>query len=721
MTKDEKGIGITLRKRYILALSIIASLVILSQLAIQFSISKNGDDSRIINIAGRQRMLSQRITKCVLGMFITEDPAKKADYLAKLTKATELWEISHKGLQYGNAGMGLPGNNSEKISKLFARIQGSHLKILEAAKAIAALERDQKADRGLVKKEIGKITDSEGEFLNGMDTIVFQYDTEAKAKVELVKHIEIFLSIITLFVLALEAILIFRPAELEIRGKIAKIMEDEESINCIFETAPIAMFLVERESLAIIKLNRLAECLLDVGAEQRAERSLTSFWDGYFDRNGELRKRMISQEVISNEEVEVTQDGRKKGTLLLSSSHMLFRGSPVIIIGVSDVSRQKELEQQLRQAQKMEAMGQLAGGIAHDFNNLLTAVIGNLSLVKMLAGDGDRKLTERVIAAETASNRAKELTQRLLTFSRGGAPIKNPVHVAEIVTVSAGLALSGSKSVCEYEIPDDLWPVDADDAQIGQVIGNLIINAHQAMPEGGRIKIRCENTYAAGHEPPDSLECRTVRISISDEGVGIPPDILERIFDPFFTTKEKGRGLGLATSYSIIKNHDGHIDVESEEGRGTSFIVTLPASQSAVVHHGGKKDQPVFGTGKVLVMDDEEMIRETAKEILTEIGYTVELAGNGDEAIDLYQSALQSGALFDAVIMDLTVPGGMGGKQTASRLREIDPHVRTIVSSGYSNDPIMANFREYGFDEVVSKPYDVGELSQKLAEVIHNR
>jgi PAS domain S-box-containing protein len=719
MTKHEIGMEKILRRRYILALSIIACLVILSQLAIQFSISKNEDDSRIINIAGRQRMLSQRITKCVLGMYITEDPAKKAPYLEKLIKSTELWEVSHKGLQHGNAEMGLPGRNSPEIRELFARIQDRHLKILKAAKSIAALAADKNADKDLIKKEIQVITENEGEFLKGMDTIVFQYDNEAKAKVKLVKHVEITLAIITLFVLVMEALYIFRPAELQIKSKISKIRENEKSIKRIFETAPIAMFLVDRTNLEIMRLNHLAASMLNVDADSATGKNFKSLWGGCFDKNKELCDRMKGETVISNEEVEINLEGRKKSSLLVSSSHMVYGDAPAIIIGLSDVSRQRELEQQLRQSQKMDAMGQLAGGIAHDFNNLLTGIIGNISLLKMLSDPGNKKLTDRLLAAETAADRARELTQRILTFSRGGAPVKKTFSLAKLVKESSSLALSGANAVCEYVIPDDLWPVYADDGQIGQVIGNLVINAHQAMPNCGRITIQCENARITDKEAPIGCHGRFVKMSITDEGIGIPVENLTRIFDPFFTTKENGQGLGLAISYSIIKNHDGLISVESEEGGGTTFTISLPASESVVACADAETDRHAFGTGRVLLMDDEEIIRETAREILQHIGYKVELANDGNRAIEMYENALRSGTPFDAVIMDLTIPGGMGGKDAVLHLREIDPHVRAIVSSGYSNDPIMADCRHYGFDEVVSKPYNVGELSRKLFDVIN--
>ncbi len=376
------------------------------------------------------------------------------------------------------------------------------------------------------------------------------------------------------------------------------------------------------------------------------------------------------------------------------------------------------LEAQLYQAQKMEAVGQLAGGIAHDFNNLLTAILGNISLLKMLLPSGDAKLKERLAAAETASNRARELTQRLLTFSRGGAPVRRPVSLAKMVKESAELALSGSRTLCDITLPDDLWPVYGDEGQICQVMGNLLINAHQAMPSGGRITVSGGNEQYVVKDNVTGLRGKFVRLSIRDEGTGIDKEHLERIFEPFFTTKEEGRGLGLASSYSIIKNHEGYISVDSSRGSGATFTLWLPAAETVVAPGTMDKGGPVGGAVKVLVMDDEEIIREVAKGIIEALGYSVELASDGEGAIELYRVAMEAGAPFAAVIMDLTIPGGMGGKEAAEQMRRIDPQVRAIVSSGYSNDPIMANYREYGFVEVVSKPYDAGELSRKLTGVL---
>ena len=285
----------------------------------------------------------------------------------------------------------------------------------------------------------------------------------------------------------------------------------------------------------------------------------------------------------------------------------------------------------------------------------------------------------------------KDLTQRLLTFSRGGTPILQTSDVGRLLRECADLALSGSNVRGEFSMPDDLWPAEIDTGQINQVISNLIINANQAMPNGGLIKVNAENVEIEAEHGLPLSPGSYVRISILDQGIGIAKKHLQRVFDPFFTTKQKGSGLGLAIAFSIIKQHNGYITVETE---------------------------PITGEGKILVMDDEAHIRDLATEMLSRCGYRVVTAVEGAEAIELYKKAMGSDTPFDAVITDLTVPGGMGGKETIQRLIEIDPDVKAIVSSGYSNDPVMANFREHGFKGVIAKPYKLMELSKVMHKVI---
>jgi CheY-like chemotaxis protein len=331
------------------------------------------------------------------------------------------------------------------------------------------------------------------------------------------------------------------------------------------------------------------------------------------------------------------------------------------------------------------------------------------------------KTSERLTEAEKACMRARDLTQQLLTFSRGGAPIKKITSIVNILRDSVNFALSGSRIRCEFSIPDDLWAVEVDEGQITQIINNLIINADQAMPSGGIIRIRAENVNISPKDPIPVKVGEYVKLSIQDEGIGISKEHLPKIFDPYFTTKQKGSGLGLATSYSIIKNHEGHISVESEPNVGTTFHLYIPAipGKSIAEEKEREKEAPVMGHGKILVMDDEEFIRDLATDMLTNIGYQPTVVENGAKAIQLYKKAKESDKPFNAVILDLTIPGGMSGKEVIIRLKEIDPNIKAVVSSGYSNDPIMSEFKKYGFKGVIAKPYKTKELSEVLYRIIN--
>ncbi|HTR44190.1 MAG TPA: PAS domain S-box protein [Thermodesulfovibrionales bacterium] len=388
-------------------------------------------------------------------------------------------------------------------------------------------------------------------------------------------------------------------------------------------------------------------------------------------------------------------------------------GEIIALLGVTrDITVRKRLEEDLIRAQKLESVGILAGGIAHDFNNLLTAILGNISLAKTYVGAGDR-IHDRLVSAENATVRAKGLTQQLLTFSRGGAPVRKIVSLGDVVKESIDFSLRGSDLRCTVSIPPNLWPVEIDEGQIGQVINNLIINACQAMPGGGVITVECRNVTIGKSDALPLKEGNYVQLSVSDQGVGIPRNHLTRIFDPYFTTKQEGSGLGLATSYSIVKRHDGYIDVQSEPGAGTIFHVYLPASASrpAVTV---EDEAPLIGRERVLLMDDEESVRTVAREMLVRLGYEVEVAGDGAQAVMMYRRAKEAGEPFHVVIMDLTVPGGLGGAEAITQLSEIDPSVRAIVSSGYSNDEIMADYRQHGFAGVITKPYTLRELSVEV-------
>jgi len=412
----------------------------------------------------------------------------------------------------------------------------------------------------------------------------------------------------------------------------------------------------------------------------------------------------------------------KDGTIKdveVSTGVIQYTGNPAVMAVIRDVTEHKKMEQEIQRAQKLESIGILAGGIAHDFNNLLTSVIGNLSMVELYARSG-KNFSQALANAGKATYQTRDLTQQLLTFSKGGSPIKKNASIPELLRETSDFILSGSKVRCEFSLPNNLWAVEVDEGQISQVINNLVINASQAMPHGGIIKVCAEN-IAVGANNGLSLKARNyVKISVQDQGSGIPREYLSKIFDPYFTTKEKGSGLGLATSYSIIKKHGGYITVESEVGVGTTFYLYLPASQKGIPIGEDEKEGIYFGHGKILLMDDRESIRDMAGEMLSYFGYEVEAVGEGAEAIKLYKKAKEAGQPFDAVILDLIVPGGMGGEEVIQKLLEIDPQVKAIVSSGYSNDPIMSEYKQYGFSEVVTKPYDVKKLSETLQKVIKN-
>ena len=409
---------------------------------------------------------------------------------------------------------------------------------------------------------------------------------------------------------------------------------------------------------------------------------------------------------------------RKDGgivTGLMSARVISLNGIPHIISITRDITDRKKMEEELLRADKLESVGILAGGIAHDFNNILASILGNISLSRMRVKPGS-KIFDLLSAAEKASIRAQCLSNQLLTFAKGGAPVKENVSVQKLIKESSLFVLLGSKSVCEFQIAENLWPVEADTGQISQVISNIVINANQAMPEGGIIRITAENMMPEKINEIPVKPGRYIRISIKDQGIGMAENILSKIFDPYFTTKNEGSGLGLAAAYSIIKKHNGHISVDSLLGAGTAFDIYLSASDKAVPE---KKEADLLkGNGKILLMDDDRMLREMAEAMLEMLGYEPEFAEDGAEAIEMYNKAKGSEKPYDAVILDLTIPGGMGGVEAIKKLLELDPQLKAIVCSGYSDGPVMSNYHEYGFKGKMAKPFDFKTLSKVLNEVL---
>ncbi|MEI8079265.1 MAG: ATP-binding protein, partial [bacterium] len=374
-----------------------------------------------------------------------------------------------------------------------------------------------------------------------------------------------------------------------------------------------------------------------------------------------------------------------------------------------------------QQLQKLHSVGTLAGGIAHDFNNILMGVFGNLSLAKDELAE-DHPSYAALEEAEKAMGRAVRLTKQLLTFAKGGDPVKEDVCLGTLIQDVAHFDLSGSPVKLVYQQPDDLWPAKVDKGQIQQVISNLTINARQAMPKGGCLYLTLENVTLPAGAVPGLRPGKYIKVTARDEGTGISPKNIDRIFDPYFTTKQTGSGLGLATTYSIIAKHGGHLGVVSELGQGATFTFYLPASEfpqaeetPPPVAPGPSLNCPV----RVLVMDDEETVCLLVERMLTRSGYVVSTAPGGQETIASYQQAMKNGTPFDAVIMDLTIPGGSGGKDAIQKLLAIDPHAKVIVSSGYADSPVMANYADYGFKAVAAKPYTPNELRTVLAQVLN--
>ncbi len=389
------------------------------------------------------------------------------------------------------------------------------------------------------------------------------------------------------------------------------------------------------------------------------------------------------------------------------------RGTVVVFRDVTDIQR---LDEERQKASKLESVGLLAGAIAHDFNNILTAIMGNISLAKLHSAAGEQ-IFDRLTEAERAALWAKDLTQQLLTFSKGGAPVKRPLEIGSVVRDSAEFACRGSHVLCEVTVHDAIV-VEADEGQIRQVIHNLVLNAQQAMPTGGRVRVTVKEStepLSGGRTLPPG---RYAEIMCVDEGVGISGEHMDKIFDPYFTTKQKGSGLGLATSYSIVRKHQGLITVESKAGQGAEFRIYLPLSEKATEPANVSDAAARGGHGRILIMDDESFIRDVLGRLFTHFGYEVGYAKDGTEAIAAYRSAVDEDRPYHLVIMDLVIPGGMGGREAIKRLLDLDPEAKVIVSSGYSNDPIMANYKKYGFCEAVAKPYKNEDLRTIVQRVL---
>ncbi|RPH51790.1 MAG: PAS domain S-box protein [Desulfobacteraceae bacterium] len=448
----------------------------------------------------------------------------------------------------------------------------------------------------------------------------------------------------------------------------------------------------------------------------------------FFDKENtrkitEIRNKLYELGIQLKESTfEIITKDKRKLTIKVNASHIIKDGKKTGFLGIMrDVTEQQKLESHMIRTEKLEAIGTLAGGIAHDFNNILTAIMGYLNLAKLFPEDPET-IQNYISKAETAVLGATGLTRQLLTFSRGGEPFRETIYIQPVIDEAASMALGkSSSSTCEMHYGENIKPVDADRGQILQVMTNLLINARQAMPGGGTIVVAVKNVFVDGRNGRGSLpEGEYVSVSVGDEGVGIPQNNLQKIFDPFYTTKKEGSGLGLATSHSIIARHGGYIEVESLVGEGSVFTFYLPAAKGALRKSEVKKEKIIIGTGRILLMDDEADIRDLGLTILKKAGYEVDAVEDGEKAIDLYVEARAAGRPYKAVIFDLTIPGGFGGMDAMKVLKEMDPGIKGIVISGYSQDPVMSNPEKYGFSAALQKPFNITSLTHVLNSITVN-
>jgi len=496
------------------------------------------------------------------------------------------------------------------------------------------------------------------------------------------------------------------------------IRESEQHYRTLFEQANDSI-LLENDKGDIIDFNLQALKSLGYTRDELMNMKVNELADPgnlLFHDNKKYSELKLSEPSIF--ETKIIHKSGKKIPIEVTITPLHRKSKKFCLFILRDLTERKKIEEEEQKSQKLESIGILAGGIAHDFNNRLSVILGNAQLARMtLQNKGN--IEKYLKNIENGAVLATTLTQQLLTFSRGGEPVKKIHSIKELIKEAVELSLSGSKSSCTFNFPADLWAVEVDEGQLVQVINNLIINADQAMADGGKVEVIAKNIPKRKKRPHVALKTGFyIKVSIIDHGIGIPPDDMDRIFDPYFTTKQKGSGLGLAVAYSIIKKHNGVLTVESNLGEGATFHFYLPAIPEYQLSDDEPNEPLYKGKGKVLVMDDEDAILTVIENFLTISGYDVELAKDGAEALEIYKNAKDKEDPFRIVIMDLTVQGGMGGKETIQKLKKVDPHVKAIVSSGYSNDPIMANYKEYGFSGVIAKPYKMKELSRVLHDIL---
>ncbi len=472
----------------------------------------------------------------------------------------------------------------------------------------------------------------------------------------------------------------------------------------------------------VVLINEAAQTLTGWPEDEAMGCSLEDVLCVVEPRTGKARGNPVGTVLEAGGPVEFSEDSVLVD--LEGGRHLIVeRASPIrdwegqilgVVMVFHDVGKERQVEEERGRNQRIESLGILAGGIAHDFNNILTGILGNVNLARVRVGDNEG-VDSLLGDAEKALDQASKLVRKLMSLTQGGAPVKESASIAEIISESAQLALSGSNVRHEFEATDDLWNVDVDPSQMSQVVYNLVLNAEQSMPGGGTVDISARNLDEIGSLPLD--DGPYVQVTIRDHGVGMPAEFANRIFDPYFSTKQKGSGLGLTVAYTTVQKHGGVITVDSEPGSGTVFQIYLPASFEPLELDLDEEDRPSEGSGRILVMDDEEMVRTVCAEILRHLGYEVEAVEDGKIAVDRYLEELEKQP-FDVVILDLTVPGGMGGAQVLEEIVQHDPRARIIASSGYSDDAVIARPGEFGFVAALTKPYTATELGRIVSDVL---
>lgn len=515
-----------------------------------------------------------------------------------------------------------------------------------------------------------------------------------------------------------------REAEMrrERRRAVVELAEERERLLVTLRSIGEGVITADVRGLTTM-VNPVGERLIGMSADEARGRPVADIFRLQMRGNDALCADPVKRVLASDDARELS----RMALLIDAQGNELpitFTASPLLdankqIVGAvlvfRDMTREQKIHEILQNADKIQSIGVLAGGIAHDFNNLLSGIFCNIEMAKLCCKNGDTtKAVERMGAALDVFSRAKDLTRQLLTFAKGGKPVQKTMSIEPILRRSSTFMLSGSNVSCDMHLQEGLWLCHIDENQIAQAVDNIILNARQAMPKGGQITITAENVPAGSPGLPGVDLGDSVRVSIRDTGPGIDPKARARIFDPFFTTKSAGSGLGLSIVFSIMKRHGGLVDLDSQPGEGTAFILYLPRAQ-AERKASGKRQAVVdmkspLGHGRILVMDDEPFMRDICRELLEEGGFIVTCAANGDEAVDLFRSEHERGNPYLAVVLDLTVPGGKGGIEALAELRAIDPDICAIAASGYSNDPVMAQPAKYGFARCLPKPFKMEDL-----------